>query len=56
MTESCGNGSVIDRCDLHTMFIVSGNGEVIEPEEGIAAIGSGGELCPGGSPCLDKVY
>jgi len=28
--------------DQNSMFIISGNGEVIEPEEGIAAIGSGG--------------
>lgn len=28
--------------DQNTMFIVSGNGEVIEPEDGITAIGSGG--------------
>lgn len=28
--------------DQDSMFIVSGNGEVIEPEDGITAIGSGG--------------
>ncbi|MGH9618185.1 MAG: ATP-dependent protease subunit HslV [Bryobacteraceae bacterium] len=28
--------------DLHDMFIVSGNGDVIEPDSPIAAIGSGG--------------
>ncbi|CFX64302.1 Proteasome, subunit alpha/beta [Syntrophomonas zehnderi OL-4] len=28
--------------DSHTMFIISGNGEIIEPEDGITAIGSGG--------------
>src|SRR5674476_230057 len=28
--------------DQNSMFIISGNGEVIEPEGGIAAIGSGG--------------
>lgn len=28
--------------DEHTLLIVSGNGDVIEPEDGIAAIGSGG--------------
>ena len=28
--------------DRDTMFILSGNGDVIEPEDGIAAIGSGG--------------
>jgi ATP-dependent HslUV protease subunit HslV len=26
----------------HNLLIVSGNGEVIEPDDGIAAIGSGG--------------
>lgn len=28
--------------DRETMFIISGNGEIIEPEDGITAIGSGG--------------
>ena len=28
--------------DKETMLILSGNGEVIDPDEGIAAIGSGG--------------
>ena len=28
--------------DLQTTFIISGNGDVIEPDEGIVAIGSGG--------------
>ncbi|MGI5920204.1 MAG: ATP-dependent protease subunit HslV [Syntrophomonadaceae bacterium] len=28
--------------DRSTMFLISGNGEVIEPDDGIAAIGSGG--------------
>jgi len=28
--------------DRHHSFIISGNGDVIEPEDGIAAIGSGG--------------
>jgi ATP-dependent HslUV protease, peptidase subunit HslV len=28
--------------DLHQMFLISGSGDVIEPDEGIAAIGSGG--------------
>ena len=28
--------------DAHDLFLVSGNGEVIVPDEGIAAIGSGG--------------
>ncbi len=28
--------------DKHNMYILSGNGEVIEPEDGIIAIGSGG--------------
>ena len=29
-------------CDLGLTYIVSGNGDVIEPDEGVAAIGSGG--------------
>ncbi|HEX3011042.1 MAG TPA: ATP-dependent protease subunit HslV [Syntrophomonadaceae bacterium] len=28
--------------DCRNMFVISGNGEVIEPDDGIAAIGSGG--------------
>jgi ATP-dependent HslUV protease, peptidase subunit HslV len=28
--------------DIHQMFLISGSGDVIEPDEGIAAIGSGG--------------
>ena len=32
----CGN------CDKDTLLIVSGTGEVIEPEDGVCAIGSGG--------------
>lgn len=28
--------------DVNSMFLVSGNGEIIEPEDGITAIGSGG--------------
>jgi ATP-dependent HslUV protease subunit HslV len=28
--------------DKEKMFIISGNGEVIEPDDGITAIGSGG--------------
>ena len=28
--------------DMHATFLLSGNGDVIEPDEGIAAIGSGG--------------
>jgi len=39
--------------DLEHTFIISGNGDVIEPEDGIAAIGSGGTICTGGckGPC-----
>lgn len=28
--------------DAHDLFMVSGNGDVLEPDEGVAAIGSGG--------------
>ena len=31
--------------DKTTMLLVSGTGEVIEPDDGILAIGSGGQLC-----------
>jgi len=30
--------------DLESTFLVSGNGDVVEPEEGVAAIGSGGSI------------
>ena len=33
--------------DLQQTFLISGAGDVIEPDEGIAAIGSGGSLRPG---------
>jgi ATP-dependent HslUV protease subunit HslV len=29
-------------CDTTATFVLSGNGDVIEPDEGIVAIGSGG--------------
>lgn len=32
--------------DKETLLVLTGNGDVLEPEGGIAAIGSGGELCP----------
>jgi ATP-dependent HslUV protease subunit HslV len=31
-------------CDVNATFVLSGNGDVIEPEEGIIAIGSGGSF------------
>jgi ATP-dependent HslUV protease subunit HslV len=31
-------------CDANATFVLSGNGDVIEPEEGIIAIGSGGSF------------
>ncbi|HKO18030.1 MAG TPA: ATP-dependent protease subunit HslV [Acidobacteriaceae bacterium] len=31
-------------CDTNATFVLSGNGDVIEPEEGIIAIGSGGSF------------
>jgi ATP-dependent HslUV protease subunit HslV len=31
-------------CDVSATFVLSGNGDVIEPEEGIIAIGSGGSF------------
>ena len=30
--------------DLENMYIVSGNGDVVEPDEGVSAIGSGGHF------------
>ncbi len=40
--------------DKDTMLIVSGTGEVIEPDDGIAAIGSGGNYPCGGSRALSE--
>ena len=36
-------------CDKEQTFLLSGQGDVIEPDGGIAAIGSGWALCSGGS-------
>ena len=34
--------------DAKNTYLVSGNGDVIEPDEGVVAIGSGGPVCHGG--------
>jgi len=38
--------------DKEHIFIISGNGDVIEPEEGIAAIGSGGSFAQAAAKAL----
>ena len=38
--------------DLKTTYIVSGNGDVIEPDEGVAAIGSGGPFATAAATAL----
>ena len=38
--------------DLDTTYIVSGNGDVIEPDEGVAAIGSGGPFAKAAATAL----
>ncbi|MGE5299537.1 MAG: ATP-dependent protease subunit HslV, partial [Acidobacteriota bacterium] len=38
--------------DREHIFIISGNGDVIEPEEGIAAIGSGGPFAQAAAKAL----
>lgn len=40
--------------DRDTMFLVSGNGEVIEPDDGIAAIGSGGSYALAAAKALNQ--
>ena len=35
--------------DKEKSFIISGTGDVLEPEEGIIGIGSGGKLCSSSS-------
>ena len=36
--------AVIAVCDANQIFLLSGNGDVIEPDDGIVAIGSGGSF------------
>ena len=38
--------------DVKNMYIVSGNGDVIEPDEGVAAIGSGGPFATAAATAL----
>jgi ATP-dependent HslUV protease, peptidase subunit HslV len=38
--------------DANDMFLISGNGDVIEPDEGIAAIGSGGTYAQAAATAL----
>ena len=38
--------------DLKTTYLVSGNGDVIEPDEGVAAIGSGGPFATAAAAAL----
>lgn len=40
--------------DRNSMFIISGNGEVIEPDDGIAAIGSGGSYALAAARALSR--
>jgi ATP-dependent HslUV protease subunit HslV len=40
--------------DLENLFIISGNGEVIEPDDNIAAIGSGGSFALAAARALAK--
>ena len=42
--------------DASGCFLISGTGDVIEPDEGVMAIGSGGALRPGRGPGLDGAY
>ena len=39
--------------DAETMLILTGNGDVLEPEGGIAAIGSGGNYALAAAKALD---
>jgi len=41
--------------DKESLFILSGNGDVIEPEDGIAAIGSGGNFARAAAKALMNV-
>jgi ATP-dependent HslUV protease subunit HslV len=42
--------------DLDHSFIISGTGDVVEPEDGILAIGSGGTLCIGRRPRITGTF
>ncbi len=39
-------------CDLHESLIISGNGDVIQPEDGLMAIGSGGNYAKAAAKAL----
>ncbi len=41
-------------CDKHDLFVISGNGDVIEPDDGIVAIGSGGNYALSAGKALIK--
>lgn len=40
--------------DANDMFLISGNGDVIEPDEGVAAIGSGGTYAQAAATALAR--
>ena len=42
--------------DAKNTYIVSGNGDVIEPDEGVAAIGSGGPFAKSAATALMRKY
>ena len=42
--------------DTQNILIISGSGEVIEPDDGIAAIGSGGTLCVSRGSRFSETY
>ena len=42
--------------DARMTFLLSGNGDLIEPDDGIIAIGSGGRVCAGGGEGARAAY
>lgn len=43
--------SMLIVADKNTLLVLSGNGEVIDPDDGVCAIGSGRQFRPGGGAC-----
>lgn len=41
--------------DANYVLLISGNGEIIEPDDGILAIGSGGSFCASGWTCASSL-
>lgn len=54
LTGICAGWRLCGRMDSTHAFIISGNGDVIEPDDGIVAIGSGGSFATAAANMLVK--